>query len=154
MWTQAPAQTLQIDDTKARYIEAFMDFVRWDGAVNSGDARIGVLGSQELVQQLNRVATESTGRMLRIEAVKIGDDLSDLDVLFVSKGYRKHWPSLRKSSKKHRILLIGEEEGFVEAGGCIEFVVRKNRTRFMISRENIERHGMEVSSKLVGLAAN
>lgn len=147
-------QTLWIDEIKANYLEGFVDFVSWGGG---GDPRsrvtIGVLGSPELAKILERYSeNEERTRSVSVVRVSPGDDLSGLDILYVASGYKGHWPDLRRAAAEEQILLVGDEEGFVRAGGCIEFVFRKNRVRFIVSADNIEQHGLEVSSKLSELS--
>lgn len=146
-------QTLWIDEIKASYLEGFVDFVSWEGAVRQDRVTIGVLGSPELAKILERYS-ENEERTRNVSVVRIspGDDLSGLDILYVASGYKNHWPDLRRAAAADRILLVGDEEGFVRAGGCIEFVFRKNRVRFIVSADNIEGHGLEVSSKLSELS--
>ncbi len=147
-------QTLQIDSLKANYIQGFMDFVRWEGQIRSEHATIGVLGSQELVDHLQKLAEEKTdGRSIHIVKVDTEAELEGLNVLFVGSGKRERWRDLVEKCKRHNTLLIGEEDGFIEAGGCIQFVLRRNRLRFIVNTENANLKGIELSSKLVELSA-
>ena len=146
-------QTLQIDTLKANYVEAFLDFVRWEGELKTETATIGVLGSREFASHLERIAaTKTKGRALRIVRVEPGDDLTGLQILFVGKGNRNDWNAIGDACRHNQILLVGEEDGFCDAFGAVEFVVRKNRLRFRLSLENAERCGIEVSSKLAEMA--
>ena len=147
------AQTLWIDEIKANYLEGFVDFVTWQGDAAQESVTIGVMGSPELARILERASEDGErARRLSVARVSPGDELSGLDVLYVGSGYKPHWPELRKAAARENVLLVGDEEGFVRSGGCIEFVFRKNRVRFIVSVENIEKHGIEVSSKLSELS--
>ena len=144
------AQTLQIDSLKANYLEGFMDFVRWDGKIESETATIGVIGSQDLVTHLQQVAQrKAKGRQLVILRLKPNDPIQGLNILFVGRGNRANWPALVKTCQNERILLVGDENDFLKAGGCIEFVLQRNRLRFRVDTDNAKRCGIEVSSKLV-----
>lgn len=149
------AQTLQVDEIKANYIEGFMDFVRWNGEINQREAVIGVIGSRELVNHLERIAQDKRrGRALRVVRLRPGDSFDQLDIVVVGAGLRHFWPTIFEKAKAAQTLLIGEEEGFVRSGGCIEFVVRKNRLRFIVDAENAQALGIKLSSKLVELSAD
>lgn len=151
--TGAQSQTLQIDPIKASYLEGFLSFVRWEGEPKDEYATIGVMGSPDLVAHLERAAqSPPNGRKLRIIAVAPGADMSTLDVLFVGAGHRNEWDILIADCCELGVLLVGEEPGFLDAGGSIEFVVRRNRLRFLISPENARNCGLQLSSKLIELA--
>ena len=49
------------------------------------------------------------------------------------------------------ILLTGKGNGFMEDGGAIQFVYRKNRLRFIVNQDNANRQGIVLGSKLIEL---
>ena len=49
------------------------------------------------------------------------------------------------------ILLSGKVNGFMEDGGAIQFVYRKNRLRFIVNQDNANRQGIVLGSKLIEL---
>ena len=147
------AQTLQIDALKANYLNGFIDFLRWEGGQSKSAASIGVVGSQQLVNHLNKIAgRKSNGRELEILSFDSVSELRKVDILFIAHGKEKEWPAICDFCRKNKILLVGEQDGFIESGGAIEFTVRKNRLRFFISRNNANDCSIEVSSKLIELA--
>lgn len=151
--TSALGQTIQINSIKANYLEGFIDFVRWDGKLKKENATIGVIGSHELVRHLQEIASQKTsGRTLKIVDVTLGTNSTDLTVLFIASGQREIWEQAIELSKAEHILLVGEEEGFLTEGGCIEFVLKRNLLSFKISNENSASYGIEVSSQLIEIA--
>ena len=52
------------------------------------------------------------------------------------------------------ILLIGKGNCFMEDGGAIQFVYRKNRLRFIVNQDNANRQGIVLSSKLIELSVD
>jgi len=147
------AQTLQIDALKANYLHGFLDFVDWTENPNTSTITIGVFGSHELVYHLNEsIAHHSNEPKPLILAVKDQSEIPAVDLLFISTGQKLHWPKLFELAKANDILLVGEEEGFREAGGAIEFIIRKNRLRFLITPKNAKNCGINVSSKLIDIS--
>jgi len=57
-------------------------------------------------------------------------------------------PSLRGSS----VLTVADTEGFLDAGGMIQFLNENDRVRFAISVEATSRAKLKMSSKLLSLA--
>lgn len=49
------------------------------------------------------------------------------------------------------ILLAEKGNGFMEDGGAIQFVYRKNRLRFIVNQDNANRQGIVLGSKLIEL---
>ena len=52
------------------------------------------------------------------------------------------------------ILLSGKVNGFMEDGGAIQFVYRKNRLRFIVNQDNANRQGIVLGSKLIELCVD
>lgn len=149
------AQVLQIDALKANYLEGFIGFVRWENNATQDAATIGVIGSQELVAHLQKIAArKQQGRRLAIRQLEPTDPLDEIHLLFVGTGMKRHWPQIVAATQQKGTLLVGEESGFLEAGGSIQFVIRRNNLRFRISTENAASSGVTVSSKLVELAVD
>lgn len=149
------AQTLQIDRLKANYIAGFIDFTDWERRAPSETISIGVIGSPELVSELQRIASHREGEQpLCIAALQPGDPWPDVEVVFVAAGHRKLWPEMAERARQKGALLIGEERGFLKAGGAIEFRLAKNRLRFAICPDNAQECSVQLSSKLVELAVD
>ncbi|MDQ8204603.1 YfiR family protein [Pelagicoccus sp. SDUM812003] len=152
--TPASGQLMQIDEVKANYISGFLQYVNWTADQAADGIVIGVVGSKEIERRLAAGAIKQPGRsdVVQIVTIDPGDDLSAIDVLYVAKGHKSSWSRLMKTCREHDILTIGEEEGFLSAGGCIEFVTRRNTIRFMIHIENAREHGVDFRSKLLDVA--
>ena len=52
------------------------------------------------------------------------------------------------------ILLAEKGNGFMEDGGAIQFVYRKNRLRFIVNQDNANRQGIVLGSKLIELSVD
>ncbi len=149
----ADAQTLQIDSSTANWIEGFADFVRWEGAENSESITIAVIGADEVSNYLNRRAVARSSKpKIRVVSLNPSDSFENIDIVFVGSSNRKHWSEIIQKCKGNKTLSIGAQDGFVKAGGCVEFVVRRNRLRFYIDPSNAQSNGVIISSKLLELA--
>ncbi len=147
------AQTLQIDSSTANWIEGFADFVRWEGDEKSESITIAVIGADEVSNYLNRrAAARSSKPRIKVVSLEPSDSFENVDIVFVGGSNRRHWPEIIQKCKGNKTLSIGAQDGFVKAGGCVEFVVRRNRLRFYIDPSNAETSGVIISSKLLELA--
>ncbi|EDY81027.1 hypothetical protein VDG1235_644 [Verrucomicrobiia bacterium DG1235] len=147
------AQTLQIDSSTANWIEGFTDFVRWAESGKPEQITIGIVSSPEVARYLTRRVDSREGNPeLRVVNINPSDSFEEIDILFVGSGLKSQWDEINRKCAQNEILSISAQDGFVQAGGCVEFVVRKNRLRFYINRENLRHCGIEISSKLLELA--
>ncbi|MDQ8184073.1 YfiR family protein [Pelagicoccus sp. SDUM812002] len=146
-------QTLQIDSSTANWIEGFVDFVRWDGEENAEFITVGIIDAPEVESYLRKRASERTGKpSILVQAITATDSFDGVDIVFVGGSNRKHWQRIFSKCKDNNTLTIGTDDGFVENGGCVEFVVRRNRLRFYIEGDHVRESGVVISSKLLELA--
>jgi hypothetical protein len=80
------------------------------------------------------------------------DDLDACHVLFISRSERKRLQKVLARVEGRPVLTVADMEGFLRAGGVINFVQEDSRVRFLINREAAERGGLRISSKLLRLA--
>lgn len=147
------AQTLQIDSSTANWIEGFADFVRWEGEEKAEQITIGIIGSPEVENYLSRRANARTSKpRFRVISLTADDDFSGIDIIFVGGSNKTRWKEITTKCKGNGTLSIGSNDGFVAAGGCVEFVVRRNRLRFYINQDNARDCKIVISSKLLELA--
>jgi len=52
------------------------------------------------------------------------------------------------------VLTVADMDGFLRAGGVINFVLEGSKVRFLIDQEAAGRSGLQISSKLMRLAVN
>ena len=71
-------------------------------------------------------------------------------VFITSKTYA-NWKSTPNLTYKN-ILLVGENDGFIESNGHIRFFLSSGKVRFEISPNNLKIDGVTMSSKVLRLA--
>ena len=64
----------------------------------------------------------------------------------------KNLKEIINSVKDHSVLTVGEMEGFLEAGGIINWFVEEKKIRFEINTAAAERAKLEIRSNLLRLA--
>lgn len=150
---RAGAQTLQIDSATADWIEGFADFIRWEDPENTEKITVGVIGSAEVARYLRKRSTARTSKpSLTVVELSATDPFANIDIVFVGPGQKEHWTRIGSKCIGSKTLSIANKEGFINHGGSVEFLVRKNRLRFRINQENARNCGIVFSSKLLELA--
>lgn len=110
---------------------------------------IGILGEDPFGPELLMLKGKSIkGRDLVIKAKQRGDDLSDCHLLFISRSEKEHLPSILNSLKGKPILTVSENEGFLDGGGMIRWLLINGRVRFAYDNQAIENVGLKIGATL------
>jgi len=73
------------------------------------------------------------------------------DMVFITSKTYANWKSTPNLTYKN-ILLVGENDGFIESNGHIRFFLSSGKVRFEISPNNLKIDGLTMSSKVLRLA--
>ncbi|HWM90554.1 MAG TPA: YfiR family protein [Thermoanaerobaculia bacterium] len=154
--TPAAAQTPEYD-LKAAFLYNFVKFVEWPEDAFDGErapVAICVFGEDPFGRTLDAVIQgERVGeRRLVVQRPDSLDDLKDCHVLFVSRSERERMREVLDEVEGRPVLTVSDTDGFLRAGGVINFVPEGSKVRFRINPEAAERGGLRISSKLLRLA--
>lgn len=152
----AAAQELEYP-LKAAFLYNFVKFVEWPADAFAGERSpltVCVYGTDPFGDTLDNVVRgESVGeRGLIVQRPDALDDLRDCHVLFVSRSERSRLSEVLARVQGEPVLTVGDTDGFLKAGGVINFVLEENKVRFLINPEAAGRSGLKISSKLLRLA--
>jgi YfiR/HmsC-like len=142
---------------KAAYLFNFLKFVEYPGESFLDPLApivIGVVGDDPFGDALPQVVIGKTvqGRDLVIHAYRAGEDLRGAHILFISASERKRLPMILSSLRGSSVLTVADTEGFLDAGGMIQFLNENGRVRFAINVDATGRGKLKMSSKLLSLA--
>ena len=142
---------------KAAYLFNFLKFVEWpdDSFADSlAPIVIGVVGEDPFGSALPQVTIGKTvqGRDLVLRKYHAGEDVRGAHILFISPSEKKRLPMILSSLRGSSVLTVADTEGFLDAGGMIQFLNENDRVRFAISVEATSRAKLKMSSKLLSLA--
>ena len=149
---QAQADEYQV---KAAFIFNFAKFVDWPGDAFSdgGSLVVGVVGDDPFGGALDRLnGSAVNGRRLRIKRLRLGDNLRDCHILFISKSEGRNLGKILDSIKGTSVLTIGEMPQFNQSGGMIRFVIQNSKVRFEINAAAAAQAHVRISSKLLALS--
>ncbi len=145
---------------KAGFCYRFLLFSNWPESSFAEEPNtiiIGILGANKFGDAFDAVeGTPVNNRKLRIvhfEGTASIDSLKSCHLLFISSSLQKRQAELLKALKDHPILTVGETTDFIEQGGMINLILKKNNIVFEISRPLAKRVNITFSSKLLRLAA-
>lgn len=137
------------------FIYNFIKYMEWPDSYQTGDFVIGVLGNSAIVSSLNSMAKHKKtfgSQPIRIKVFHSPSQIQKCHILFIPK---KNTAKIRQAVNKigaNSTVIITEDENMLSKGATINFVIRNNRQRFELSRENAAKQKVKVSGYLVKLA--
>lgn len=142
---------------KAVFLYNFSHFVQWPPqsfATPDAPLVIGVLGENPFGDYLKATVKNEQfqNRTYQIRNYQSVDELSDAQILFVSKSEEVKMEKILTGLANHKILTVSDSEDFAVKGGMIQFVKKDNRIKLMINLEAAQQAGVEISPKLLSLA--
>jgi len=79
------------------------------------------------------------------------ENISDCDTLYISKNDIHKWHDLNDSKMITHAMLVGEYDGFLDAGGHINFYIVGGKVRFEANPVKLKNAGINMSSKVLRL---
>jgi hypothetical protein len=142
---------------KAAYLFNFLKFVEYPEDAFSDPLApmvIGVVGDDPFGSALPQIVIGKTvqRRDLVIRSYRDTENLRGAQILFISTSERKKVPQILSGLRGSSVLTVADMEGFLEAGGIIQFFVEHDRVRFAINVDAAARARLKMSSKLLSLA--
>ncbi len=142
---------------KAAFLLNFAKFIEWPPEAFSGDRSaftMCVFGVDPFGAPLDEMAH---GKFINNHEIVIRRsnkvaDFKTCQLVFIGESDSKTVSALLESLKGTSALAVGENEGFAQRGGGIQFVLENDKIRFLINVDTVQRSGVKVSSKLLALA--
>ena len=144
-------------EVKAAFLVNFAKYVEWpEKAFPEADSpfRIGVLGPNPFGDTLHRLTgdLELNGRKMAVEQSDDIQKLTGCQIVFLSGPDRKSTQSDLEAFKALPVLTVGEQVGFAEQGGTVNFVLVETKVKFEINTKSASSTELKVSPRLLKLA--
>jgi hypothetical protein len=171
--TQADTTASREYQIKAAFLYNFIMFTDWPKEKMSDDNEpiiIGIIGKDPFGDAFEPVKDKNVkGKNVVIELFKGLEELKEADkknfqehpqidsikkchVLFISSSEKKWLSEVIDGVKDNSILTVTDTEGFIEAGGIINFTVEEKKVGFEVNLIATEKAKLKISSKLLRLA--
>ena len=151
-----PAMESEVDyveNVKAVFIYHFTKYIQWP---QNEDPffRIAVIGDTPILEPLNEIAEKKKNDHKDIQIIAVNDirSIDSCRVLYIH-GYKEaDLPSIIQETDGKHVLIIGDEEGALEAGVMINFRLIDETVKFEINLKAMKSNGFYPSSELLKLA--
>ena len=149
----AKAQT-SIPKAQSMFIYNFSRLIEWPEKYRSGDFKIGVLGSNELYDELTGYTTgKKVGTQnISVEKYKEPAEINNCHILFVAFGKSNKMAEITSKVNSSSTLIISEKKGTIDEGACINFLIVGNSLKFELKPSNALSAGLKLSPKLNEMA--
>lgn len=139
---------------KAIFIMNFTKLIEWPLAYREGAFVVGVVGDSPIYTELIKMSKTKkvSNQSLQIKKFASINDVNKCHILYVSQNKCGDINSIVSKVSLHSTLIITEKQGLVDKGAGINFVVKDNRQKFELNKNNVEKYKLKVSSNLEALA--
>ena len=153
----AEAQTATAPALKAAFLYNFAKFTAWPGAAlgPSDPLVLCVLNDRAVTDMLVSLTQNRSidGHALVVRAMKLDSPaLSECRLLFVSGLDGAESAALIDAVAGKPIFTVSDHDRFAQFGGVAGFYVEGGTLKFAINHDAAQRAGLQLSSKLLGLA--
>ena len=151
----APASEYQL---KAAYFVNFARYIEWPAdafASVSSPLTLCVLEPNPFGDTLARLVEDEAiqNRPVEVRVVANSTQAKSCHLLFVSTRQQANAGTILSQLEDSPIVTVGEVASFNSSGGAIKLVTIGGRVRFEINLPAVERRGIRMSSRLLGLAS-
>jgi len=142
-------------EVKAAFLCNFAHFVTWPGVAAAGDTLvIGIVGRDPFGRVMDDlfVGKAGAGRPVAIRRFPSLDDLSSCHILFIGATSESALPGALRRLRSMPVLTVGEQEGFLAAGGMIRLKTVGDRVRFDVNLPAANSAHLRLSANLLRVA--
>lgn len=139
---------------KAIFIMNFTKLIEWPQNYRQGNFVVGVVGDSPLYNELVKMSKTKkvANQSLQIKKFKTPSEIDKCHILYVSRDKSETISSVVKKVQSNSTLIVTEQQGLVDKGAGINFIVKNNRQKFELNKKNVEKYKLKVSSNLEALA--
>ncbi len=143
---------------KAAFLYNFAKFAEWPEVSFAAEDRsfvVGVVGEDPFGGVLDGMLADKMLKGREVKVVHFAEPVEALrtcHILFVGKVAKGRLKEVKARIDGAPVLTVGEMDGFIAAGGMINFVLVEGRVRFAIDGEKAKKVGLKVSAKLLRLS--
>jgi hypothetical protein len=139
---------------KAAFLYNFAKFTEWQSLAPGAPLTLCVDGNPRLATTLaETVRGQHIGdHPMDVRVIDSDDAMRSCAVLFISVSEIRRAAAVLDTLKTLPILTVADGRGFAQSTGIVELFVEDGRMRFAINTDAVDRAGLRLSSRLLGLA--
>ncbi|MBN2350113.1 MAG: YfiR family protein [Bacteroidales bacterium] len=141
-----------------KYISLFLyNFSKhfdWPQESKSGDFVIEILGHKSVFDELEKIVSMKKVGNQDIVVRNFSDysQLGNGQILFVGYWHNKYLPEIVNKCRNKNVLIVTENEGSIEKGSAINFLILNGTIKFEMSKSNTVSHNLKIDPRIEQLA--
>lgn len=158
----AGSEGLTLDQRRAGLLIQFARYTKWPEASLPDQAtplRIGIVGSATVHQWVTKLAegitvhgdAEHPGRIIQIHNITSAEEAATCHLVYLGANADPGNAILQQLAAKP-VLTVGEEDGFLGAGGVLGYVTEKEAIGFIYNGRAMDKAGLRISTLLLDRA--
>ena len=149
------AESYSEDAVKAAFLYRFTGYVDWPSqAVADPQFTIAVLDADGVAGELGRLLQnrQIQNRPAQVRSIKNLRELDGAQMLYIGGSHRDDLHRLISSVAGRPVLVVTNQDGGLDAGSSVNFLLIDQRVRFEISLDAAQGSGLRVASELLAVA--
>jgi hypothetical protein len=154
-WVPVAAQLYSEEAVKAAFLCRFGSFITWpERALDSEHFTIAVLDDDAVASDLEQLSVHQKilNRPLTVRRIHLDRDAIGAQILYVGGTHRGELANIIAAVATQPVLIVTNQDGALEAGSAVNFMVIDHRVRFEIAMQAFTRSGLNVGSELLSVA--
>ncbi len=142
---------------KAGLLYRFLQSVDWpEEAWKRESAVIGILGDTQLTGAFDEIRNNTVkGKQIRIRELSGPEDIEALrecQIVFMASSESFQFGAVLEELQGASVLTVGEMDGFLDAGGMINFLRREGKVRFEVNEPAMTKSFLRIDNNILELA--
>lgn len=150
--SSAQASISRADKIKAGFLLHFSTYVSWPEQPDLNRITVCIFGTDPFVDFINQMAGQrtlsQTDKKLHITRIISNQDLTNCQIAYFSNR-DNNYPAIKQLREGHGVLLVGENEAFLQQGGIARFKQDKNRIRIEFNLNQALTSNLLISAELL-----
>ncbi|WP_075602903.1 YfiR family protein [Saccharicrinis aurantiacus] len=138
---------------KALFLFNFAKYIEWPQSSNQKDFIIGIYGSDDVEDELKKLASSRKINAKTIIIKKVGspDEAKGANILYIPTSKSNSIDEITKSLLNEPTLIVTDKAKMCNKGAHINYALVDGKMKFEISKNNINSNNLKVSPKLISL---
>jgi hypothetical protein len=162
VWAMSPAarpanaaESYSEDAVQAEFLYRFTGYVDWPSqAASDPQFTIAVLDADRVAAELGRLLQnrQIQNRPAQVRSIRNLRELNGAQMLYIGGSHRDDLRHLISAVAGRPVLVVTNEDGGLDAGSSVNFLLIDRRVRFEISLDAAQGSGLRVASELLAVA--
>ncbi len=149
----AVAQPMAASALKAAFMLNFVKFAEWPARKPKAPILLCVSGDEGIADALTRTVVGQTvdGRPVQVSRIASGGVVADCQLLFIAERDPRRLAAILQEASESPVLTVSDVEKSATNGVMIEFFLEKDRLRFAVNIDAMERSQIKLGSRILSL---